>query len=40
MTKMLDDVAEDANAPEFGGRIHPLQLAMDGNKQWVMKIGS
>ena len=44
VTKMLDDVAEDANAPEFGGRIHPLQLAMDvqqamGDEDWLVIDG-
>ena len=44
VTKMLADVAEDANAPEFGGRIHPLQLAMDvqqamGDEDWLVIDG-
>ena len=44
VTKMLSDVAEDANAPEFGGRIHPLQLAMDvqqamGDEDWLVIDG-
>ena len=44
VTKMLADVAQDANAPEFGGRIHPLQLAMDvqqamGDEDWLVIDG-
>ena len=44
VTKMLADVAEDASAPEFGGRIHPLQLAMDvqqamGDEDWLVIDG-
>ena len=44
VTKMLADVAEDADAPEFGGRIHPLQLAMDvqqamGDEDWLVIDG-
>ena len=44
VTKMLADVAEEANAPEFGGRIHPLQLAMDvqqamGDEDWLVIDG-
>ena len=44
VTKMLADVDEDANAPEFGGRIHPLQLAMDvqqamGDEDWLVIDG-
>ena len=44
VTKMLADVAEDANAPEFGGRIHPLHLAMDvqqamGDEDWLVIDG-
>ena len=44
VTKMLADVAEDANAPEFVGRIHPLQLAMDvqqamGDEDWLVIDG-
>ena len=44
VTKMLADVAEDANTTEFGGRIHPLQLAMDvqqamGDEDWLVIDG-
>ena len=44
VTKMLSDVAQDANTPEFGGRIHPLQLAMDvqqamGDEDWLVIDG-
>ena len=44
VTKMLADVAEDANASEFDGRIHPLQLAMDvqqamGDEDWLVIDG-
>ena len=44
VTKMLADVAEDANAPEFDGRIHPLHLAMDvqqamGDEDWLVIDG-
>ena len=42
--KMLAEVAVDANAPEFDGRIHPLQLAMDvqqamGDEDWLVIDG-
>ncbi len=44
VTKMLADVAEDANASEFDGRIHPLHLAMDvqqamGDEDWLVIDG-
>ena len=44
VTKMLADVAEVANTPEFGGRIHPLQLAIDvqqamGDEDWLVIDG-
>jgi len=41
---MLADLEEEANAPEFGGRIHPLQLALDvqqamGDEDWLVIDG-
>ena len=42
--KMLSDVDKEAGAPEFSGRIHPLQLAMDvqkamGDEDWLVIDG-
>ena len=44
VAKMLADLDEEANAPEFGGRIHPLQLALDvqqamGDEDWLVIDG-
>ena len=44
VAKMLADLEEEANAPEFGGRIHPLQLALDvqqamGDEDWLVIDG-
>jgi acetolactate synthase-1/2/3 large subunit len=44
VAKMLADVDDDASAPEFDGRIHPLQLAMDvqqamGDEDWLVIDG-
>ena len=44
VAKMLADLEKEANAPEFGGRIHPLQLALDvqqamGDEDWLVIDG-
>ena len=44
VAKMLADLEREANAPEFGGRIHPLQLALDvqqamGDEDWLVIDG-
>ena len=44
VAKMRADLEEEANAPEFGGRIHPLQLALDvqqamGDEDWLVIDG-
>ena len=42
--KMIADVDAEASTPEFGGRIHPMQLAMDvqdamGDDDWLVIDG-
>ena len=42
--KMIADVDAEASKPEFGGRIHPMQLAMDvqdamGDDDWLVIDG-
>lgn len=44
VAKMLADLEREARAPEFGGRIHPLQLALDvqqamGDEDWLVIDG-
>ena len=44
VAKMLADLEREASAPEFGGRIHPLQLALDvqqamGDEDWLVIDG-
>ena len=36
---MLDEVDKEASKPQFGGRIHPLHLALDVQAAWMMAIG-
>jgi acetolactate synthase-1/2/3 large subunit len=44
VARMLEDLEQEAAAPEFGGRIHPLQLALDvqqamGDEDWLVIDG-
>ena len=44
VAKMLADLDHEASQPEFGGRIHPLQLALDvqgamGDEDWLVIDG-
>jgi acetolactate synthase-1/2/3 large subunit len=44
VARMVEDMEQEAAAPEFGGRIHPLQLALDvqqamGDEDWLVIDG-